>query len=108
MEYNKLVRDRIPEIIAADGKKAITRILDDREYLACLEKKLDEETAKYHESKELEELADILEVVYALCEAGGHSVQELLSVYQNKHNECGGFSRKIYLIRKESCSLSLK
>ncbi len=108
MEYNKLVRDRIPEIIAVDGKKAITRILDDREYLACLEKKLDEETAKYHESKELEELADILEVVYALCKAGGHSVQELLSVYQNKHNECGGFSRKIYLIRKESCSLSLK
>lgn len=67
MECNKLVKDRIPEIIAADGKKAITRILGGREYLTCLEKKRDEETANYHKNKELEVFADILEVVYALC-----------------------------------------
>lgn len=68
MDYNKLVRDRIPEIIAAQGQKPIIRVMDDKEYISSLEKKFDEEVAEYHESKELEELADVLEVIYALCE----------------------------------------
>lgn len=99
--FNKLVRDRIPEIIEKNGEKAIVRILEDAEYKYYLEKKLDEEVAEYHESKELLELADILEVVYSLCEVQGYSVDELISEYQKKHEERGGFYKKIFLIGKE-------
>ena len=63
-------------------------------------KKLDEEVAEYHESGELEELADVLEVVYALAQARGHSVEELLSVCQEKHERRGGFSQKLFLVER--------
>lgn len=101
MTYNKLVRDRIPEIIEAQGEKPITRVMDEEEYTVCLEKKLEEEVAEYLESKELEELADVLEVIYALCEMQGHSVDELMQIYEKKHMERGGFSKRIFLIGKE-------
>ena len=98
MEYNKLVRDRIPAIIAAQGAHAHTRVLSDAEYRECLEKKLDEEVAEYHESKSLEELADVLEVLFALTEVGGHSREELFSVCDNKREKRGAFSDRIFLI----------
>lgn len=101
MDYNKLVRDRIPEIIAAQGEKAVIRVMEDKEYMISLEEKLDEEVTEYHESKEIEELADILEVIYTLCETQGHSVDELRMVYEKKHIERGGFSKRIFLMRKE-------
>ena len=99
--YNKLVRDKIPEIIINSGAKPITKILNDNEYTLYLEKKLDEEVAEYHKDKNVEELADILEVVYALCENLGHSVDELSAVYNQKHNARGGFKNKILLIGDE-------
>ena len=58
MKEGKLVRDKIPEIIIADGKKPITRILDNKEYLQELDKKLNEEIAEYQAGKSLEEMAD--------------------------------------------------
>ena len=100
MIFNKLVRDRIPEIIADEGGKPVYRVMENTEYKVSLEKKLDEEVSEYHESKKLEELADILEVVYALCKTDGHSVEELQAVYQKKHEERGGFDDKIFLERK--------
>ena len=96
MKFNKLVRDKIPEVIAADGKKAVTRILTDEEFKIYLEKKLDEEVAEFHESKSIEELADILEVVYALGDACG-KINELLAVWNEKVVERGGFTKKILL-----------
>lgn len=96
--FNKLVRDKIPQIIEASGKTPITRILERGEYLACLEKKLDEEVCEFHESKDMEELADILEVVYALAEAHGCTKQALAEIYQRKHDARGGFSERIFLI----------
>ncbi len=101
MALNKLVRDKIPDLIAAGGEHPITRILSDAEYRICLEQKLDEETSEYHESKSLEELADILEVVYALCKAQGYTTDELNDIYRKKHNERGGFEKKIFLLGKE-------
>lgn len=101
MDYNKLVRDRIPEIIAAQGERPVTRALDDQAYAVCLEKKLEEEVAEYLESKEIEELADILEVVYALCEMQGQSVEALMRAYEKKHRERDGFSKRIFLVGKE-------
>jgi predicted house-cleaning noncanonical NTP pyrophosphatase (MazG superfamily) len=96
--YNKLVRDKIPEIMLNSGAKPVTKILNQDEYTLCLEKKLDEEVLEYHQGKNLEELADILEVVYALCDNLGHSADELAAVYQKKHDERGGFRNKIFLI----------
>ena len=101
MVYNKLVRDRIPELILAQGQKPHTRILDDKEYTLALEAKLDEEAGEFHREKNLEELADILEVIYALAENLGCTREELMEVYQRKHDARGGFSRRILLISKD-------
>ena len=101
MVYNKLVRDKIPEMIASNGGKADTRILSDEEYGAFLEAKLDEEVGEYHRDKNAEELADILEVVYALAASIGCSREELLEIYQKKHDARGGFEKKILLISSE-------
>ena len=99
--YNKLVRDKIPAMIRAQGERPHTRILDDQEYRCHLEAKLDEEVQEYRRDRNLEELADILEVVYALAEDLGHTPEELLECYRVKHDARGGFKDRIYLISKE-------
>lgn len=96
INYNKLVRDKIPEIISENGEKPVIRILDNTEYTTCLEKKLDEEVSEYHETREIEELADILEVVYALGEAQGYSVDKLMTIYKKSTGNVGGFLRKYF------------
>ena len=68
-KYHKLVRDRIPEIIESDGKQCVCEVLSSKEYLALLDEKLQEELNEYEESKSLEELADLLEVMYAVVKA---------------------------------------
>lgn len=95
--YNKLVRDKIPEIIKADGKECKTRILSKDEYIAALETKLNEEVAKYQEDKNLEEMADVLEVLQAICLARGYSLDELEAMRIKKAKERGGFKDKIFL-----------
>ena len=67
--YNKLVRDRIPEIIEDSGKTCEVEVLTDKTYLEMLDKKLTEELNEYYESHNAEELADLLEVVYATAKA---------------------------------------
>lgn len=101
MVYNKLVRDKIPAIIESQGRKANIRILNDAEYLRALEVKLDEEVSEYHKDRNLEELADILEVIYALTESLGHSKEELLEVCEKKRQERGGFHDRVFLISNE-------
>ena len=101
MIYNKLVRDQIPAIIEANGQKPVTRILDEEEYMAALEQKLDEEVQEFHRDQNLEELADILEVIYALTEAKGHSVAELAEACDRKRNARGGFRDRIFLVSNE-------
>ena len=99
--YNKLVRDKIPDMIKDQGETSNIRILDTEEYLQHLEAKLDEEVGEYHRDKTPEELADILEVIYALTEAIGCSKEELMDIYQKKHDARGGFEKRIFLISKE-------
>lgn len=101
MVYNKLVRDKIPEMIRRQGEKPNIRILDEEAYIRCLEQKLDEEVAEYHRDKNLEELADILEVVYALADSLGCSRAQLMEAYQRKHDARGGFANRVFLISKE-------
>lgn len=68
--YNKLVRDRIPEIIEKNGNTCTTEILTDDEYLRMIDLKLDEELAEYHRDQNIEELADLLEVIHAAVKPG--------------------------------------
>lgn len=95
--YNKLVRDKVPEIIEASGKTGETEILSDEEYLQMLDKKLDEELAEYHQEQNIEELADLLEVLYATVKARGYSIEELEHVRVEKQKARGGFDKKILL-----------
>ena len=97
----KLVRDRIPEIIEKNGEIPHIRILAEEEYRRCLEAKLDEEVAEFHADQNAEELADILEVVYALAESIGCTREELFSCYEKKHAERGGFQNRVFLMGKE-------
>ena len=96
--YNKLIRDNIPEIIRSKGGQAQVRTLADDEYQIYLEAKLDEEVEEYHKDHSAEELADILEVVYALADAKGISREALMEVYRKKRDERGGFKKKLFLI----------
>jgi predicted house-cleaning noncanonical NTP pyrophosphatase (MazG superfamily) len=95
--YNKLVRDRVPEIIKESKQIPEYVILSDEEYMAELNKKLKEETAEYLTSNEIEDLADILEVVFAICEARGISEDEIQEVRKEKAVRRGGFQNKILL-----------
>ncbi len=92
----KLVRDKIPQIIRSAGKTPITRILSEEEYLVELDKKLNEEIAEYQADKSIEEMADVLEMLYAICEARGHSIEELHQVRDKKREERGGFEERIF------------
>jgi predicted house-cleaning noncanonical NTP pyrophosphatase (MazG superfamily) len=65
---NKIVRDKIPGIMKSNRCTCKTRTLDDAEYLAFLDKKLDEEASEHKKDKSIEELAGIIEVVYAIAE----------------------------------------
>ncbi len=98
---NKLVRDNIPQIISANGQKAVTKTLDRVEYVASLEQKLQEEVAEYLKDKNTAELADILEVVYALSETLNTSHEELEVIRREKVEKNGAFSKKIFLISVE-------
>ena len=95
--YNKLVRDRIPEIIEADGKTCICETLSDEDYLRMVDAKLDEELAEYNKDPNIEELADLLEVIYAATKARGYSVEQLEAVRATKAAKRGTFEKKILL-----------
>ena len=95
--YNKLVRDHIPEMIEREGRIPVIRILDNEEYLSEIDRKLCEECEEYQSDKSLEELADILEVVYAILKAKGWSVEEAEALRLQKSQQNGAFQKRIYL-----------
>ena len=95
--YNKLVRDHIPEIIQASGKTCVTEVLSDEDYLKMVDAKLDEELAEYHKDQSIEELADLLEVLYAAAVARGYTLEELEAVMAEKAAQRGAFEKKLLL-----------
>ena len=97
IHYNKLVRDRIPEIIESSGKSCTTEILSQEDYLYFLDAKLDEELAEYHKDQNLEELADLLEVIRAAAVARGYTIEDLERVRSEKAAKRGGFEKRILL-----------
>ncbi len=99
IKYNKLIRDLIPLIIKNSGKTAVTRTANnDAEYLAYLDKKLEEELVEYKISGDIEELADMQEVIFALVQAKGMSLKEFEALRQKKCDERGGFEDRIILV----------
>lgn len=99
--YNKLVRDKITDIIEEDGRIAKYRILDENEYRQELNKKLQEEVKEYLEDNNVEELADIVEVIYGILNSMDVSIKEFEKIRINKQEKRGAFEKKIYLEEAE-------
>ena len=97
MKYNKLVRDKIPEIIKNKGATPITHIANDEEYWQKLKEKLQEEVNEFIEDSNEEELADILEVIHAICDFKNFDKEKLELLRKKKAEERGGFKDKIIL-----------
>ena len=95
--HNKLVRDKIPQIIEQSGKSCVTRILSDKEYAAALNAKLQEELNEYLADGSMEELADLLEVMMAAAKARGHDFSEVEAIRREKAEKRGRFNDCIYL-----------
>ena len=98
IKYSKLVRDYIPEIIEASGKTCVTEILSDEDYLRMIDSKLDEELAEYHKDQNVEELVDLIEVIYAAAIARGYTIEQLENVRTEKAEKRGGLQKKILLL----------
>lgn len=96
--YNKLVRDKIPQIIESTGKNAKFSILDDEKYKQMLDKKLYEELEEYAEERDINELADLVEVIYAIVEQQGYSVDEFENIRIKKREKRGGFKERLLLL----------
>ena len=100
--YNKLVRDKIPENInEKKNKKCNYKILNDDEYTKELNKKLLEEANEFIEGHSIEELGDLMEVIFAIMEKENISIEEVEKVRIEKKKNRGGFKDKIYLIDVE-------
>lgn len=98
--YRKLVRDRIPEVIQSEGRRPVTRVLDETSYRQALLAKLIEEAqeASHATAGDLPgELADVLEVLRALTVTAGISWPQLLALAEDKRSRRGGFGRRIFL-----------
>ena len=97
IKYDKLVRDRIPEIIWESGRDCICSQLNGKDYIKALDKKLTEEMKEYRHSKSMEELADLLEVIRAVAKARGSSIEEVEKIREEKAKRRGGFEKRILL-----------
>jgi predicted house-cleaning noncanonical NTP pyrophosphatase (MazG superfamily) len=95
--YNKLVRDNIPAIIKKNGGEPKTRILGDEEYKKRLDEKLQEEVAEYLKDDNVEEIADIYEVITAILKYKSVTFEEFEKVALEKRVKKGGFEQKIFL-----------
>ena len=98
IKYNKLIRDKIPEIIESSGKKAIVKKIQDEELLNLLNKKLFEELKEYEESGEVEELADLVEVVQAILDYKNVSIEDFNKIRAKKNESRGAFKEGLLLI----------
>ncbi len=100
--YNKLVRDKIPhQINNEQGRKANYKILSDEQYIKELDKKLFEEAHEFIEEYSVEELGDLMEVIFTIMEIKNISIQQVEEARKIKENKKGGFKDKIYLIDVE-------
>lgn len=104
-KFNKLVRDKIPEIIEAGGEKAVTRTLDGEEYIKALEQKLAEEVEEVRSAEDdterKKEIADVYEVLEAVVRAYNYAAEEIARIKEERRAKRGGFEKRIMLEGKE-------
>lgn len=103
-EFHKLVRDRIPELIRADGRTPVVRVLAGNELRAALLAKLGEEASEAAAATPTdlpEELADVVEVVRALAHGAGLSLDDVLRLADDKREQRGAFEQGLFLVRAE-------
>jgi predicted house-cleaning noncanonical NTP pyrophosphatase (MazG superfamily) len=101
MTYNKLIRDKIPEIIKESGKIAIVETVNQEDYMTLLVRKLFEEAGEFSKERDIKELADILEVIETLAINLDSSMDEIIKIKEDKKQERGGFSKKLKLLSVE-------
>lgn len=99
IQHDKLVRDRIPDVIMASGKQPVTDILPEQEVGMALDCKLQEEVQEYLESHSIEEMADVLEVLHGIAFHMNISWEAVEQERIRKRNERGGFEKGIRLLR---------
>jgi len=99
--FNKLIRDKIPEIIEKAGNNYEIEVLDDEEYIKALNDKLEEELDEYKASKEIMELVDLVEIIYAILDYKNISRAEFQKMRKEKQKERGGFEKKLFLKKAE-------
>lgn len=102
MHYDKLVRDKIPEIIKSKGEMPFTHIAEEQEYEEALTRKLQEEKDEFLANPSVEEAADILEVLRAICALKNISLDNVEAVRQQKAAKRGGFEQRIILEKIEN------
>lgn len=95
--YNKLIRDKIPQIIEQSGKQAVIEKVSEKAYLRLLNDKLCEELQEYLDSQSVEELADLVEVVYAILDYRHVSLQDFEAFRQQKSKKNGAFQDRLFL-----------
>lgn len=95
--YNKLIRDKNVKIMEDKGCKVTYEILDDKRYGEELDKKLKEEVEEYLADYSVEEMADVMEVIYAILEYRGTNMEEVEKVRIKKRNRKGAFKNKVFL-----------
>ena len=98
MNYNKAIRDKIPEIIEKSGHTCNFKALNDEEFLIEIQKKLYEEVKEYQSNHDVAELVDILEVAYRIAQLKGISKEELEKIQAKKTEDRGCFDKNLFLI----------
>lgn len=96
--YNKLVRNKIPDIIRANGEQPVTKELSNEDYYECLKQKLCEEAEEFRKDGSIEELADVCEVILALSECMHIGIADINEVRRQKAASRGNFSEKVFLL----------
>jgi len=96
-QYNKLIRDKIPEIIESKDEKFETHIANDSEYWLKLIEKLKEETSEFEENPSIDELSDILEVIDAISDFKNFDANEVQKTKSEKLEKRGGFEKRLIL-----------
>lgn len=97
IKYNKLVRDRIPDIIEKSGKKPVVEVLGSEAYKKYLDEKLGEELKEYLDDDSVDELADMVEVIYAILKYKGIDMSDFENIRKKKAIERGAFDRRLLL-----------
>ena len=95
--YNKLIRDKIPEIIEKSGNKAVVAKVSEEENINLLNEKLGEELKEYLESQSIEELADLVEVIYAILDSKKVSIKDFEAIRLLKAAQRGAFKERLLL-----------